>query len=104
MMPAGFVAVLAGWFVSEVGRQPFSVYQVIRTSHSVSPAILAGEVGGSLLAFVIMYTLVFGAGSYYILKLIHKGIPPADDQEQYYQHTRQASLMEGISSSGEQHV
>jgi cytochrome d ubiquinol oxidase subunit I len=88
MMPAGFIAVLAGWFVTEVGRQPFSVYNVIRTTHSVSPAVIGGQVGGSLLAFVIMYTLVFGAGSYYILKLISKGLPIIKDDEQYYQHGR----------------
>lgn len=74
MMPSGFIAVLAGWFVTEIGRQPFTVYNVIRTAESVSPAIIGPQVAWSLLAFVVMYTLVFGAGSYYILKLIGQGI------------------------------
>jgi cytochrome d ubiquinol oxidase subunit I len=74
MMPSGFTALLAGWFVTEVGRQPYTAYGVIRTAQSVSPAILGPQVAWSLLAFVIMYTFVFGAGSYYILKLIRKGI------------------------------
>ncbi|MFA6038537.1 MAG: cytochrome ubiquinol oxidase subunit I [Legionellales bacterium] len=78
MMPSGFIAVLAGWFVTEIGRQPFTVYNVLRTAESVSPAIIGPQVAWSLSAFVVMYTLVFGAGSYYILKLIAKGIPKAD--------------------------
>jgi cytochrome d ubiquinol oxidase subunit I len=91
MMPAGFVAILAGWFVTEIGRQPWTVYGVVRTAASVSPAITGGQVAWSLLAFVVLYTLVFGAGSYYILKLIRKGIPVAEDGEQYYQHGVEAA-------------
>ena len=72
MMPSGFIALLAGWFVTEIGRQPWTAYGVIRTVHSVSPAILGPQVAWSLFAFVVMYTVVFGAGSYYILKLIGK--------------------------------
>lgn len=104
MMPSGFVAVLAGWFVNEVGRQPYTVYGVIRTAESVSPAIIGSQVGWSLLAFVIMYTLVFGAGSYYILKLIRKGIPAPKDDEKYYQHGTEASVVEGLTHQGESHV
>ena len=104
MMPSGFLAVLACWFVNEIGRQPYTVYGVIRTSESVSPAIIGSQVGWSLLAFVIMYTLVFGAGSYYILKLIYKGIPAIDDKEQYYQHGTEASVITGATHQGESHV
>lgn len=75
--PSGFIAVLAGWFVTEIGRQPFTVYGVLRTSHSTSPVI--GEyIALSLLAFIIVYAIVFGAGVYYIFKLI-KGGPKAKD-------------------------
>lgn len=100
MMPSGFVALLAGWFVTEIGRQPFTAYGVIRTAESVSPAILGPQVAWSLLAFVIMYTFVFGAGSYYILKLIRKGIPAAEEQEQYYQHSKEASVVKAATSEG----
>lgn len=72
MTPAGFVAVLAGWFVTEVGRQPYTVYGVLRTGDSVSP-VLGQHVALSLMAFIVVYAAVFGAGSYYILKLIGKG-------------------------------
>ena len=104
MMPSGFIAVLAGWFVTEVGRQPFTVYGVIRTTESVSPSVVSNQVGLSLLAFVIMYTLVFGAGSYYILKLIRKGMPIINDAEQYYDHGKSASVVEGNDPEGEYHV
>jgi cytochrome d ubiquinol oxidase subunit I len=60
MMPSGFIALLAGWFVTEVGRQPYTTYGIIRTIHSVSPAITGPQVAISLLAFVVMYVFVFG--------------------------------------------
>ncbi len=104
MMPSGFIALLAGWFVNEVGRQPYTVYGFIRTTESVSPAIIGSQVGWSLLAFVIMYTLVFGAGSYYILKLIRQGIPAIKDEEQYYKHGTEASVIEGLTHQGDSHV
>lgn len=93
MMPTGFIAILAGWFVTEIGRQPWTAYGVIRTMHSVSPGILSSQVFFSLLAFVLIYTFIFGAGSYYILQLISKGIPKAEEQEQYYAHSREASVI-----------
>jgi cytochrome d ubiquinol oxidase subunit I len=104
MMPSGFIALLAGWFVTEIGRQPWTAYGVIRTAESVSPAILGPQVAWSLLAFVIIYIFVFGAGSYYILKLIGKGIPAAHDMEQYYKHGMEASVIEATAPQGGQNV
>jgi cytochrome bd ubiquinol oxidase subunit I len=69
--PSGFVAVLAGWIVTEVGRQPYTVYGLLRTSESISP-ISAPAVAASLIAFIVVYFAVFGAGVYYILKLMRK--------------------------------
>jgi cytochrome d ubiquinol oxidase subunit I len=69
MGPSGFVALLAGWFVTETGRQPFTVYGVLRTVDSVSP-IASPALAGSLLAFVGVYLIVFGAGVWYLLHLI----------------------------------
>lgn len=104
MMPTGFVAILAGWFVTEIGRQPWTAYGVIRTAESVSPAILGGQVAWSLLAFVVMYIFVFGAGSYYILKLIGKGIPAAEEKEQFYRHSIEATVTEAVTEKGGNHV
>jgi cytochrome bd ubiquinol oxidase subunit I len=83
MTPSGFIAVLAGWFVTEIGRQPYVVYGVMRTADGVSP-VLGEQVAFSLLAFIVVYTLVFGAGSYYILRLIAKG--PSTREEVYGSH------------------
>jgi cytochrome d ubiquinol oxidase subunit I len=74
MAPAGFLAVLAGWTTTEVGRQPFSVYGMLRTADSVSPVALPA-VATSLAAFVVVYFIVFGAGLVYILHLMHR--PPS---------------------------
>lgn len=104
MMPTGFIALLAGWFVTEIGRQPWTVFGLIRTSHSVSPAILGEQVAWSLLAFVVIYTFVFGAGSYYILKLIGKGINAGDDKEQFKMHGYEASLIESKAIKGDDNV
>ena len=81
MGPAGFVAVIAGWITTEVGRQPYTVYGQLLTADSVSP-LEAPAVGASLMAFVIVYFFVFGAGTLYILKLMakppHTGESPPD--------------------------
>ena len=76
MGPAGFVAVIAGWVTTEVGRQPFTVHGLLRTADSVSP-LQAPAVAISLLAFIVVYFIVFGAGVFYILRLMshppHRG-------------------------------
>lgn len=77
MGPAGFVAVIAGWITTEVGRQPFTVYGLLRTSESVSP-IAAEGVAASLAAFVVVYFAVFGAGTFYLLRLMAKTPDPEE--------------------------
>jgi cytochrome d ubiquinol oxidase subunit I len=72
-LPIGFVALLAGWVTTEVGRQPWVVYGLMRTADGVSPAVTAGAVGSSLLAFVIVYGLIFPAGVYYMIRLVQRG-------------------------------
>lgn len=72
MGPSGFIALLAGWFTTEVGRQPWVVYGVMRTKDALSP-VSAEQVGLTLIIFVVVYFIVFGIGIYYMLKLMHKG-------------------------------
>jgi len=78
MGPAGFVAVLAGWFTTETGRQPFTVYGLLRTTESASP-LAAPAVGSSLAAFAIVYFAVFTAGVVYLLRLMAH--PPHPGEE-----------------------
>ena len=72
MGPTGLVALLAGWFTTEIGRQPFVVYGVQRTADAVSAHDVA-TVSVTLAAFVLVYFFVFGAGSAYVLRLVRKG-------------------------------
>ena len=78
MTPAGFIAVLAGWFVTEIGRQPYIVQNVMRTAESASP-VAGTSIAISLGAFIVVYGAIFGAGSYYIVKLVGKGPVSSDE-------------------------
>ncbi|MGB0695818.1 MAG: cytochrome ubiquinol oxidase subunit I [Rhodospirillaceae bacterium] len=74
MGPTGFAAVLCGWVVTEVGRQPWTIQGLLRTADSAAP-LDAPAVGASLLAFILVYGVVFGAGTIYTLRLMAR--PPA---------------------------
>ncbi len=81
MSPAGLIAVIAGWFTTEVGRQPYTVYGVMRTAQSASP-IATPAVAVSLAAFAVVYFAVFGAGVLFVLRLMrhppHPGEAPVE--------------------------
>ncbi len=79
MGPAGFVAVIAGWVTTEVGRQPFTVYGQLLTAESHSP-LGAPAVAASLAAFAIVYFFAFGAGVYYLLRLMAKPPEPHEPE------------------------
>ena len=72
MAPSGLVAMLAGWFTTEIGRQPWIIQGLMRTAEGVS-AHSATQLGISLALFVLVYFAVFGAGTAYMLRLIGKG-------------------------------
>jgi cytochrome d ubiquinol oxidase subunit I len=73
MAPSGILAVIAGWVTTEVGRQPYTIYKLLRTTESASP-LDAPAVASSLAAFAVVYFIVFGAGMFYVLRLM--GQPP----------------------------
>jgi cytochrome d ubiquinol oxidase subunit I len=100
MGPAGFIAVLAGWITTESGRQPYTVYGLLRTADSVSP-IAAPAVGGSLIAFVVVYFTVFAAGVFYILRLMNEP-PHAGETEKVTEGpTRTAGVTPGLAQAAE---
>ena len=70
--PMGFIAILAGWYTTEVGRQPWIATGILRTADAVSP-VHAMAVLTTLILFVIVYTIVFSMGIYYINRLIEYG-------------------------------
>lgn len=78
MTPSGFGAVLFGWYTAEIGRQPWVIYGQLRTADAVSP-VQANAVATSLVAFVVVYAVVFGFGSYYLAKLLRKGPEPLEE-------------------------
>jgi cytochrome d ubiquinol oxidase subunit I len=73
MAPSGLLALLAGWVTTEVGRQPYTVYGVLRTVNSLAPIAAAG-VATSLALFVIVYATLFGAGVLMMLRIM--AVPP----------------------------
>lgn len=80
--PLGFIAILAGWLVTEVGRQPWVVYGVLRTADAASP-VSGGAVATTLALFVVVYTIVFSAGIYYMNRLIVRGPQPEPEKEKF---------------------
>jgi len=80
MGPAGLIAILAGWITTEVGRQPWVVYGLLRTRDAVS-AHGSLHMSLSLLAFILIYTSVFGVGYGYMMRLIRKGPPTIDERK-----------------------
>jgi cytochrome d ubiquinol oxidase subunit I len=95
--PLGFVAVLAGWYTAEVGRQPWVVYGVLRTVDAVSP-VPGGKVLTSIILFVLVYGIVFGAGVYYIARLVRRGpdeTPPLPEEEEEGDRSRRPMAAAG---------
>jgi cytochrome d ubiquinol oxidase subunit I len=78
--PLGFVAVLAGWTVAEVGRQPWTVYGQLRTAQSVSPSLTGPDVLWSLLAYMAIYLMLYPAGIAVMARIVRQGptgqVPP----------------------------
>lgn len=82
LAPTGVIAVIAGWYVVEIGRQPWIVYGLLRTADVVSP-LPPERVAFSLLMFVVTYSLLFTVYLYFFRKLIKKGPPAMDSLQQH---------------------
>jgi cytochrome d ubiquinol oxidase subunit I len=94
MTPAGFIAVLAGWTVTEVGRQPWTVYGMLRTAQSVSPQIGWQTVAWSLGVTIVIYIVMFSIGLYYLIRLLER--PPKEGEQGPH-----PSLVQRIQPRGE---
>jgi cytochrome bd ubiquinol oxidase subunit I len=99
MGPAGFVAVIAGWVTTEAGRQPYTVYGQLLTADSLSP-LAAPAVATSLIAFVVVYFTVFGAGTAYLLRMMGR-LPTEHEVEPPHipQHAAGITPASGIGPS-----
>jgi cytochrome d ubiquinol oxidase subunit I len=78
MAPSGFIAVLAGWITTETGRQPYTIYGLLRTVDAASP-LATPAVASSLIAFVIVYFAVYAAGVTYLLRMM--AAPPHQGEQ-----------------------
>jgi len=75
----GFIAVIAGWTTTEVGRQPWTVYGLMRTVESVSPSLTGSDVVISLLLYVVVYLLIYPVGLSVMLRLVRRGPIPSEE-------------------------
>lgn len=102
MLPSGFVAVIAGWFTTEIGRQPWVVEGILRTADAMSP-VGAGSVLLSLVLFVLVYAILLGSAVYYIVKLVRIGPEAAesDREETFKTPARPFSLPDASFESRE---
>ncbi len=76
--PLGFVAVIAGWTTTEVGRQPWTVYGLLRTAKSVTPSLTGADVAISLALYVLVYLIMYGAGLAFMAGIVRQGVAEAD--------------------------
>ena len=72
-IPIGFIAVLAGWTTTEEGRQPWTVYGLLRTANSVTPSLAGHDVLVSLIFYAVAYLFIYPTGFVYMLSLVRKG-------------------------------
>jgi len=71
--PLPFIATLTGWFTAEVGRQPWTVYGLLRTAQAVTPTLTAAAAATSLVVFCLVYSFIFAFGTFYIYRLLQTG-------------------------------
>lgn len=71
--PLPFVAILTGWFAAEVGRQPWTVWGVLRTADALTPTLTPQAASTSLVVFCTTYLVIFSFGTYYVYKLLRHG-------------------------------
>jgi len=76
--PLGFIAVVAGWTTTEVGRQPWTVYGVMRTVQSVTPSLTGFDVLLSLAGYIAVYCIMFPTGLWFVLRIVRGGVSPEE--------------------------
>ena len=76
--PTGFLAVLLGWFTTEIGRQPWVVYGLLRTAETLTPTLTGASVLATLMGYVIVYTAIFFPGAFFIYGLLREGPSEAE--------------------------
>jgi cytochrome d ubiquinol oxidase subunit I len=101
MAPLGFVAVLAGWTTTEVGRQPWTVYGLLRTADSVSPSLTGSDVLISLIGYMIAYLVIFPAGLMIMTRFVRKGPEEAEDEQEEIESGRPGRPVRALPGSAQ---
>jgi cytochrome bd ubiquinol oxidase subunit I len=99
MAPSGFLAILFGWYTTEIGRQPYLVYGFMRRSEGLS-SVPAEQIIFSLSLFVLVYFFIFGMAIYYIFRLIQKGPEQKMSDETFGDHSINKSLTKAVTHGG----
>ena len=101
MTPFGFIAVIAGWTVTEVGRQPWTVYGLLRTAQSVSPSLSGTDVLISLLAYMAVYLFMYPSGVLLMWRVVRKGPAIVDESDPEIEAGRpKAPVLAGAAAVG----
>jgi cytochrome bd ubiquinol oxidase subunit I len=98
--PLGFIAVTAGWATTEVGRQPWTIYGLLRTRDSVSPSLTGVDVSISLIGYCLVYLVMFSAGFALMVKLVRQGPGEAAAQTDPIESGRPARPVQALPASG----
>ena len=83
MSVAPFLAVLAGWFVTEIGRAPWLVYGMMTQAESLTPSLTGGMALFTLIGYIVVYGLVFTAGVYYLMRVLYVGMEDEGDGREH---------------------
>jgi cytochrome d ubiquinol oxidase subunit I len=71
--PSGFIAVIAGWFTAEVGRQPWTVYGLLRTVDAHTPHLTGFDVLTSFIGYMLVYAVIYSFGFLYLYRMLRDG-------------------------------
>ena len=98
--PLGFIAVVAGWTTTEIGRQPWTVYGLLRTADSVSPSLTGADVALSLAFYVVVYLIMFPTGIAFMAGLVRRGPQEEEVQPEMVESGRPTRPFESAARAG----
>lgn len=78
---APFIAVLAGWIVTEVGRAPWLIYEQMRHAEGLTPSLTGGMALFSLTGYILVYAMIFSAGVFYLMSVLRGGLETANAEQ-----------------------
>jgi cytochrome d ubiquinol oxidase subunit I len=99
-LPIGFLAVLAGWTTTEVGRQPWTVYGLLRTADSVTPSLTGMDVALSLLGYMVVYLIMYPAGVLLMLRIVKNGPSSAEQRPDRIESGRPRGPVDSLPLAG----